>query len=256
MRAAIALLALAAGVPPEAGGARVPHATRAEISLDGAPAAIRWTDGDSFRILTGPRAGERARLAGVNALETFGPVHRWGGADGKALLSLAKRSAARAAAASVRCALAPRRDAYRRLLAECPEVAAALVRSGDAMVFAVEGTPDPALLALQLEAQRARRGMWARGAPPLVPSSVHSADDPSSLPGSAGRRTSEADRGPRGVYDRIVDTRTGVAEARPHARVYATCEEVCVGEGKDRACMVHVPFARRYRDRPRCLRGR
>jgi hypothetical protein len=120
-------------------------------------------------------------------------------------------------------------------------VAADLVRSGDAMVFAVDGPPDPALVSLQREAQRDARGMWAHGVPPLVPSSVHSADEPN--------------LGPRGAYDRIVDTRTGIAEARPHDRVYRTCEEVCVGAGRDRACMVHVPFARRYRDRPACLRG-
>jgi len=43
---------------------------------------------------------------------------------------------------------------------------------------------------------------------------------------------------------------------RPHHRVYRPCEEVCVGEGAERACMTYVPFARRYRDRPACLRGR
>ncbi len=241
MRLALTALLLLAAAPAEARGGRRPSPGRAFLALDGEPTPVRWTDGDTFRILGGPHAGASARLVGVNALETFGPVHRWGGADGRALLAVAKRSAAAAAAASVRCTLGPRRDAYRRLLATCPEVAAALVRSGDAMVFAVDGPPDPGLLALQREAQRAGRGMWASGVPPEVPSSVHSADEP--------------DLGPRGAYDRIVDTRTGVAEARPHGRVYRTCEEVCVGAGRDRACMVHVPFARRYRDRPACLRG-
>jgi len=241
VRLALAALLLLAAAPAEARGGRRASAVRATLLLDGEPTPVRWTDGDTFRILAGRHAGASARLVGVNALETFGPVHRWGGADGRALLAIAKRSAAAAAAASVRCTLEPRRDAYHRLLAVCPEVAAALVRSGDAMVFAVDGPPDPELVALQREAQRDGRGMWAAGAPPLVPSSVHSAYDP--------------DLGPRGAYDRIVDTRTGVAEARPHSRVYRTCEEVCVGAGRDRACMVHVPFARRYRERPACLRG-
>jgi micrococcal nuclease len=82
--------------------------------------------------------------------------------------------------------------------------------------------------------------MWAGGAPPLVPTSLHSAGEP--------------DLGPRGAYDRVVDTRTGAAVARPHRRRYATCEEVCLGAGAERACMVYVPFERRYRGRPRCLR--
>jgi hypothetical protein len=82
--------------------------------------------------------------------------------------------------------------------------------------------------------------MWAGGAPPLVPTSLHSADEP--------------DLGPRGAYDRIADTRTGMTEVRAHARVYRACEEVCLGDGPDRACMTYVPFARRFKDRPACLR--
>jgi endonuclease YncB( thermonuclease family) len=239
---AATLLLLASAAPAEA--RRPPRRAspgRATIVLEGESVSVRWTDGDTFRILSGRHAGSSARLVGVNALETYGPVHRWGGTDGRALLAIAKRSAAAAAAASIRCTTEGARDAYHRLLAHCPEVAEALVRSGDAMVFAVDGPPEPRLLALQREAQQAGRGMWAYGAPPLLPSSLHSADEP--------------DLGRRGAYDRIVDTRTGLAEARPHGRTYRTCEEVCVGAGRDRACMVYVPFARRYRDKPACLRG-
>ena len=237
----VVLLLLAAAVPVDARPRRA-GPTRAAIDLDGEPADVRWTDGDTFRILSGGHAGASVRLVGVNALETFGPVHRWGGADGQALLVVAKRAAVAAAALPARCTLEPGRDVYRRLLARCPAVAEALVRTGDAMVFAVGGPPDPGLVALQREAQRERRGMWAAGAPPLVPTSVHSADEP--------------DLGSRGAYDRIADTRTGVTEVRPHRRTYRICEEACVGEGRDRACMVYVPFARRYRDKPGCLRPR
>jgi endonuclease YncB( thermonuclease family) len=242
VRPILLALLLLASAPAEARSRRQTGAspTRVSIQLDGEPVVVRWSDGDTFKILSGSHAGSSARLVGVNSLETFGPVHRWGGADGWALLAVAKRAAATAAAASVRCTLEPRRDGYGRLLARCPEAADALVRAGDAMVFAVDGPPDPALVALQREAQRERRGMWAAGAPPLVPSSVHSADEP--------------DLGPRGAYDRIVDTRTGASEARPHQRTYRVCEEACVGEGPERACMVYVPYARRYRGRPDCLR--
>jgi hypothetical protein len=177
----------------------------------------------------------------VNALESFGPVHRWGGLPATFYLSIAKQSAAVAAAASVRCDSEGRPDGYGRLLVVCPEVAEALVRAGHAMVFAVDGPADRRLVTLQQEAQRLGVGMWAGGAPPLLPTSLHSADEP--------------DLGARGAYDRVADTRTGVTEVRPHRRVYRTCEEVCVGEGADRACMTYVPFARRYRDRPACLRG-
>lgn len=242
--ALISLAALVLLVPPPASARRGRdrarrETTRARILLGGAWAEVRWTDGDTFRVLSGPLAGRSARLQGVNTLESFGPVHRLGAAGGRALLAVAKRSAAVAAAAAVRCAPGAE-DGYRRLLVSCPEVAEALVRAGHAMVFAVDADPDRRLLQLQRDAQQARAGIWAGGAPPLVPTSLHSADEP--------------DLGPRGAYDRIADTRTGIAEARPHRRVYRPCQEVCVGEGAERACMTYVPFARRFRDRPACLR--
>ncbi len=213
---------------------------RGTLLIDGEQAQVRWTDGDTFRILSGPHRGRRARLVGVNALETFGPVHRIGAAERGMLLAVARRSAELAASAGGRCETDGRADRYGRLLADCPEAARALVRAGHAMVFAVDAPPDAGLLALQREAQRARLGIWAGGAPPLVPTSLHSA--------------AEQGLGLRGAYDRVADTRTGVAGAQAHARVYRVCEEVCVGSGPDRACMTHVPVERRYRNRPGCLR--
>lgn len=237
------LLALGLAAP-SAGGARRGRASGAPagtVLLDGARSDVRWTDGDTFRIVSGPRAGQRARLAGVNALETYGPVHRWGGWRPEALLAVARAAGPRAASATWTCrAVRGRagRDRYGRLLVECPDLARALVREGLATVFALDGPAEPALLAAQREAQRARAGMWREGVPDLIVSSVHAAGEPG--------------LGPRGAYDRVVDTRTGEAAARPHARAYRTCEEVCAGG----SCLVHVPYARRFRDRPECLRPR
>jgi hypothetical protein len=129
-------------------------------------------------------------------------------------------------------------DAYGRLLAACPAAAAALVRDGLAMVYAVDHPADPALLAAQADAQRRGAGMWARGVPAGIVTSVHSA----------------AERPDGAAYDRVVDTRTGAAAKRPHRRVYRLCEEVCARTGSDVACMTYVPFERRYRHRPWCLR--
>jgi len=241
-RAAAALLVAAVLAPARPGAAARGRGggAPATVVLGGERTAVRWTDGDTFRILSGPRRGRSVRLVGVNTLETFGPVHRIGASDGRTLLAIAKASAAIAAAAGGGCEAEGAADGYGRLLATCPEAAEALVRAGHAMVFAVDGRADAALLALQREAQRTRAGIWAGGAPPLVPTSLHSADEP--------------DLGPRGGYDRIADTRTGAADVHPHARTYRICEEVCMGEGPERACMVYVPFERRYRDRPPCLR--
>ncbi len=240
--------AAAAAVPSGAtGGAsgQRPHGARSrdthgEVVLAGERVPVRWTDGDSFRIAAGRFAGRAGRLVGVNALETFGPVHRIGAMEPAALHAIARATAPLAAARVWTCAADGAADGYGRLLVWCPDAAEALVRAGYAMVFAVDAPPAPRLLEAQRAAQAARAGIWAGGVPPLVPTSLHSADEP--------------DLGPRGAYDRVADTRTGVAAARPHARVYAVCEERCVGDGPDRACMVYVPFDWRYRHRPACLR--
>jgi hypothetical protein len=108
------------------------------------------------------------------------------------------------------------------------------------MVLAVDAPPDRALMEAQRDAQRARAGIWTGGVPRSVPTSLHSA--------------SERGLGPRGAYDRIADTRTGAGQERRHRSAYRTCEEVCVGRGRDRACLLYVPYERRYRDRPECLR--
>ncbi len=239
---ALAIVAvLSAGAAPRpAGGAGKTGKTRGEVILAGERVPVRWTDGDTFRIAGGRYAGRAARLVGVNALETFGPVHRIGSLDGAALLALAKATAPVAAAGTWRCDTDGRPDGYGRLLVACPDAAESLVRAGYAMVFAVDGPADPRLLEAQRAAQAARAGIWAGGAPPLVPTSLHSADEP--------------DLATRGGYDRIADTRTGSAAVVRHARTYATCEERCVGEGPERACMTYVAFQRRYRGRPWCLR--
>jgi endonuclease YncB( thermonuclease family) len=230
-------------VPPSAGGGGSACAAafaRTTIALAGEKVEVRWTDGDTFKILSGRHAGRSARLEGVNALETFGPVHRWGGLPAAFFVELAKQSAALAATSPGPCELLARGDRYGRLLVSCPDAAETLVRFGHAMVLAVDGEPDPALLALQREAQRGGAGMWSGGVPPRVPTSLHSADEP--------------DLGRDGAYDRVADTRTGRTAVERHARRYATCEERCVGDGAERACLVYVPYALRYRNKPDCLR--
>lgn len=240
LRAPAAALALAAILSPAPAAAQRPLG-RSTVVLGGESVPVRWTDGDTFRIQAGRHAGRAARLAGVNALETYGPVHRWAGISPRALLAVAKAAAPEAARGIWRCEAEGRSDAYGRLLVTCPDAAEELVAAGLAMVFAVDAPADERLLAAQRRAQGERLGMWAGGVPPLVPTSLHSAG--------------EAGLAPRGAYDRIVDTRTGAAVAHPHERRYRVCEEVCVGEGRGRACMLYVPFERRYRDRPGCLRG-
>jgi micrococcal nuclease len=255
-RAAAALLALAGcrtaapapvvPLPPPAPHAAASRgdarpAAAARLLLDGRQTAVRWTDGDTFGALDGPFADRRFRLEGVNALESYGPVHRWGGWRPGELLELARRAARLVRSRPWSCRTLPGGGGYGRELASCPDAAQALVDAGLAMVFAVGGPPDAALVAAQRAAQARGAGMWARGVPPWIPSSIHAAGEP------------DLEDGP---YDRLVDTRTGRTEVRHHQGAYATCQEVCYGSGPETACMVYVPFERRYRNRPGCLLGR
>jgi endonuclease YncB( thermonuclease family) len=240
LRALAAALATALLASPAPAAARRRHQRRpaSTVVLDGVATAVRWVDGDTFRILGGPHRDRSARLDGYNTLESYGPVHRFAGWDPRDLLANAKAATGAAAAGAWTCALRGGEDAYRRLLVSCPDAAAALVGEGLAMVYAVDHPADPALLAVQADAQRRGAGMWGRGVPAGIVTSVHSADE----------------RPDGSAYDRVVDTRTGAAAKRPHGRVYRACEEVCARTGEDVACMTYVPFERRFRHRPWCLR--
>ena len=213
---------------------RAAKPARATLRLDGERTAVSWTDGDSFRIREGPHRGRTARVVDYNTLEAYGPVHRWGTWSARELLGVALAAVPIAASGEWECTSLGKDDAYGRLLVRCPAAARALVERGNAMVFAIDAAPDPALLAAQHEAQKARLGMWKGGVPARILTSVHSAAEGEG-------------------YDRLADTRTGTTSVVKPARVYATCEEVCRGEGTDRSCMVYVPYERRYRNRPPCL---
>jgi len=229
------LLAVLLAPPPAAGARRPPPGSR--LRLDGTPVRVRWVDGDTFQLLGGPRS--TVRLLGVNALESYGPVHRWGAWRRRELLAVARAATAAVAAQEWECKSAGGRDAYGRLLASCPGAAALLVGSGLAMAYAIGAEADPGLLRLQREAQARGAGIWEKGVPRVVVSSLHSRGEP----------------GGGEIYDRLVDTVTGEARKVGHGNRYRTCQEVCTAP-PDPSCMVYVPFERRYRGRPPCLRGR
>lgn len=241
--AALALLLLAGGAAltpaPAEGAGRARKGRPATVLLDGQETRVRWTDGDTFQVDSGPLRGFSARLTGYNTLEAYGPVHRIGTLSPPALQALALGATDLVAAGRWRCATLGERDGYGRALVSCPDAAAALLAAGRAMVFAVDAPADPALLQAQRQAQRTRAGLWAGGVPPELLTSLH----------SVGERGA---RGP-GAYDRVVDTRTGQTRRREHRETYRPCQEVCLGQGEALSCLTYVPFERRYRDRPACL---
>ncbi len=216
------------------------HDVDAVIELNGEKTEVRWTDGDSFKVKSGPFKGRGTRLHGYNTLEAFGPVHRWGEWTAAELFTLAKDASTVAAAKEWVCTTAGKEDGYKRLLVNCPELTVHIVKEGYALAYAVDGTPGSEVLAAQKEAIASKRGIWRRGVVNGVITSVHSAgEDGDDTEGSA--------------YNRVVDTRTGLALKHKHEHRYASCEEVCETTEGTKSCMLYVPFKHRYRQRPSCL---
>lgn len=217
------------------------HDAVGAITLNGEATAVRWTDGDSFSIQSGPHARKGTRLTGYNTLEAYGPVHQWGAWTPQELYVLAKASSKVAAAKPWVCTTDGKEDGYHRLLVHCPELAVHMAREGHGLAYAVDGeAAAPEVLAAQAEAMKAGRGMWAKGATLGVVTSLHSLNED-------GPGDTEA-------YNRVVDTRTGQALKRAHRDTYETCQRVCLATDGQQSCMVYVPFKKRYRDQPECLK--
>ena len=240
----LAAMALAAGMG--AGAARAGHGKPSTLYLDGKPLQVHWTDGDTFR--PADRSVHlRARIAAFNALESYGPVHQWGKWKPSELYAIAKEATKAARAGTWHCHTVageggkPKADQYGRVLVRCPDLAEALVRQGLAHAFFFSrDAVDESLLTAQHEAQAAGRGMWAKGVPRKLVTSVHSADE---HPGDSRWKP----------YIRYADTRTGMAGLIEHEQTFAPCTMVCPPEVD--SCMLYVPYAHRYgRTKAACLR--
>jgi endonuclease YncB( thermonuclease family) len=217
------------------------HNAEGAIVLNGERTEVNWTDGDSFKIKDGTFKGSGTRLQGYNTLEAYGPVHRWGEWTTQELFELAEESAPHAAMKVWECKTDGNKDGYGRLLISCPELTKHMVLDGYGMVYSVDDTPvDKDMLALQQEAIKTKAGMWKKGAPKGVITSLHSLGEPDS-------------KGAVTAYNRVADTRTGHAAKREHQNRYDTCQEVCEKTDGEESCMVYVPFENRYKNRPMCL---
>lgn len=231
------------GVVTRHGGRRAPKADQHDapgfIVLNGERTSVRWSDGDSFTFTSGRYGGQGTRMVGYNTLEAYGPVHRWGGWSREELFDVAKQGAGVAASREWECTTTGDEDTYHRVLVDCPTLAREMALRGVGMAYAVNGVPPVLVLDAMHQAQRARRGMWAKGVPRGVVTSLHS--------------MSENDGRYQKSSNRVVDTRTGEAPLVKHTDAYQTCQEVCLSaEG---SCMVYVPFEQRYQDQPPCLVG-
>lgn len=218
------------------------------IYLDGEITRVYFNDGDTFKILEEEpdiklkRNKElkqaRVRVTGINTLETYGPVHQWLGNTPEYLLTIAHSATEIAQNGTWNCITSGQKDVYGRLLAKCDDLSRALISAGLAHVYSVDSKPASAkYISLQNKAQEDKVGMWKNGTPPLIITSLHSANEGGSEP-----------------YNRLISTANGTSTKMVHHDNYGTCEKVCLDE--DNSCMVYVPFEKRYgASRPECLRS-
>jgi len=203
------------------------------VTLNGVKERVDWNDGDSFRILAGERKGQQARLVGYNTLESHGPVHFWGGFHGGELYQTHLDATAMAQGSVWECHTEGEPDTYGRLLVVCPELRDRLLAEGLAHVIAFRTDGPPEQLAIQHRAQNERKGMWAKGIPRAIVTSVHSAElRPGDDPATAQRHR----------FNGMADTRTGRSFGIRHETVFRTCDVFC----HSGSCMIHIPFDARY----------
>ena len=221
------------GPPPDS--VRLPSAGAAPaVFLDGKLIPVNWDDGDTFST---PDRTIRARLAGYNTLESYGPVHRWGDWTAAGLYGLAESAGARARTEIWTCTTQAGGGGYGRQSVDCPDLRRALLMEGLAHTFSVEGEASAADQAIQAQAMARGVGIWAKGVPAGIVTSLHSLDER---------------EGAEQTYDRVCSTETGAASKTSHAESYAACSEVC----RSGSCLVYVPYAQRYgENRADCLRS-
>ncbi len=224
------------GAPPAPGHGAFQMPPSAVI-IDGERVAVAWNDGDSFGFLEGKFVKQRVRLMGYNALESYGPVHSWGKWKPLELYELTKASTRYARSKVWHCTWDGNKDHYGRMLVLCRDLVAGMVAEGFGHVYALQPPVDESLLSLQREAIDAKRGMWAKGVPEGLVTSVHS--------------ISEGGGGKDKTYDRVISPLTGLSHEEHHGQSYAACQTVCHAG----SCLVYVPFDKRYgADRVACVR--
>jgi len=184
------------------------------VLVNGKPMPVFFNDGDSFRVLAGALAGTKARLAGYNTLESYGPVHSWGDASPKEMYVIAKMATLLGRRGVWSCTSDMTTDTYGRALLHCPELSEEMIRKGFAHAMTV--TADPAaepLLVAQREAIAAGRGIWSQGTPEWVLTSLHSVEERPDKPTA---------------YNRLVSSIDGHSEKWRHTRHYKECDKECI----------------------------
>ena len=209
------------------------------VTLNGQQTLVHWNDGDSFRIINGPLKGTKTRLSGFNTLESYGAVHKFGGWDARELYIIAKKATNHNRGThgykpvKWECKSDMNKDGYGRILVFCDGMAESLLRLGLAHAMTIDKTPAREnLLKAQRIGQKNKAGMWSKGIPDFVATSLHSIEE-----------------GKNPAYNRLVSSKDGHSEKVMHSNVYKNCEWVCLkASDKDNmeSCVLYVNWKSRY----------
>ncbi len=202
----------------------------AKVMLNGKMAGVFFNDGDSFRVLKGPKKGAKARLFGFNTLESHGAVHQWGGWTFKEMYHLAKMATLNGRKGTWQCTTDGKTDTYGRMLVLCEGLAEDQIRKGLAHAMSINDDPGlPKLVAAQQDAIANKRGIWAHGVPEFVLTSIHSVEE---------------DVEGHGTYNRLVSSEDGHSIKWKHTTRYKECENVCVQEFPDEPALLPAVVAK------------
>ncbi|MEM1033540.1 MAG: hypothetical protein AAGN82_24610 [Myxococcota bacterium] len=192
---------------------RAAHAQVSLVRVNGDVTPVYYNDGDTWRALGGRYRNRAARLAGYNTLESYGPVHQWGGWTFRELYVNAKQATLHARRRMWNCDVdAAKVDTFGRILADCADLRNSQVRRGLAHIYNIGQPSDRVDILAQREAMMRRRGMWAKGVPAVVLTSLHSADE----------RFDNSRN-----YNRLISSLDGLSAKWKHQETYEECEEVC-----------------------------
>ena len=196
------------------------------IMLDGVEKTVIWDDGDTFAFMGEDGKKVKARLNGLNTLESYGPVHQWGDWTEAELFGIAKDCAGFAAAQKWNCTDTKKGGGYGRVLVDCPDFRKAILEAGLAHPFSIDApAPQEDIEAMKI-AVEGKQGLWAKGFPQHLITSSHSQDE----------------KPDKDAYNRICKTETGQCDKVTHTDVYDVCQKVC----QDDSCMTYVPYKKRY----------
>lgn len=214
-----------------------------EIFLNDSKTKVFFNDGDTLRVESGPFLNERVRIEGFNALESYGPVHSWASFNEHELYEIAKKATEFARSGGWHCKINQQRDTYGRLLGVCDDLAKNLIRNGLAHAYSAdEEKANPEYLDEQKKAQQEKLGLWRKGVPQYIITSLHSADE----------NAKNKNKNKKNTYNRLISAIDGHSKKWQHNDIYKTCQKVCIADVG--SCLIYVPFEFRYGvDKAHCL---